>query len=148
MAILFFVFGQNEEDSTDLVNYVERGDLISAQKCLDSGVGINSFRQEGWSGDRHNGATALIVAIEDDSLSKVQWVIDNGGDVNQKAGGYGYPITQASVQGNMDIIRELEKSGVKFDVIFLDMKCSEWARNSGHSDEFITYLLERESLDY
>ena len=134
-----------KKDVTALVDFVEAGDLLSAQKCLDAGADINGFRKEGWSGHKHDGETALAVAINSKSLKAVQWAIANGADVNMKSNGDCYPIATAAMKGDLEIAQELEKAGANFDVTYLNIKLSDWAERSGNSKEFIDYIRRKET---
>jgi len=137
-----------KKNITDFVNFVKEGDLISAQKCLDDGVDVNGFRQEGWPNSKSDGQTALAVAISSKSLKSVKWLIKHGADVNLQWNGTACPIIEAAVIGDLEILQELEKAGANFNVVHIKMTPSSWAERAGHNKEFISYIRKREVLNF
>ena len=133
-------------DTSAMVTYLENGDLESAKKCFAAGADINGHRKEGWSSDKHDGTTPLNAAMNSGSVKAVKWVIENGADVNKEKGS-GYPIVLAAFEGNLQIVKELEKAGVNFDVEYAKLKPSELAERAGNSEDFVEYLRERENRE-
>lgn len=103
----------------ELVGHAARGNIQGMKRCLRYGVDINGYSMWGWHKDI-KGSTPLTSAVQHGPTEAVQFLVDNGADVNQRSGGGTLPLYLAAVHDRVDVWKILVAAGADHRLRDLD----------------------------
>lgn len=111
--IICFVFSSlfKMDRSVPLTKLVEKSNIVRLGKIVNLGRDIDETDD--------SGMTALNVAVEDNKVDVVKFLIDNGADVNIKNNQGETPLQVAYENNNTEIISMLEDEGAKAEISYI-----------------------------
>jgi ankyrin repeat protein len=116
----------------------EGGSLKYLVKCLQDGININAKESLGIDKNGHSrfGNTALLYAANYGYFNIVEYLIENGADVNIRNINGWTPLMYASRDGYFNIVKCLVENGAKLDIInpIHDCDALSYAETNNHND--------------
>lgn len=103
----------------ELVGHAARGNIQGMKRCLRHGVDVNGYSMWGWRKDI-KGSTPLTAAVQYGPTEAVQFLVDNGADVNQRSGGGNLPLSWAVIHDRIDVCKILVVAGADHRLSDLD----------------------------
>ncbi len=107
LFFLFFaplIFSQSENDS--LFNAVAKNDTTVITYLIKKGADVNSIKQQGWVN-----VSALITAINNNSVEAAKILLQNKADVNWEDGFNATALMYAASIGNIKLVQLLIDNG-------------------------------------
>jgi len=101
--IVEYLEGENKK-SNDFKNALKQGDLSSVENLIQRGARVNK--------EWEDGDTPLSIAICNENLDLIKYLVEHGANINQKYGkDDDTPLHDAVIMGNKNIVKYLVRKG-------------------------------------
>ena len=125
----------DKEQSDDLVELIESGQIAKISQVIDHGLDID---QE-FEGD----GTPLIIAVRNGDKALVEYLVSRGADVNKASIPDGNPLINAAITNNVELLYFLYQHGAKLDDIVEHDETALISASKAGAFQAVKFLVEQ-----